>query len=335
MLDRSMRRPGATLLALALAVGACDGGQDSLAPTDSETAATPAGAPAGEAADTAASGPTAALVTSQRIVFSSTRTGQFDLFKADPQGGNTVRLTSAKASDTEPAWSFDNKRIALVRPRPDGNGATHNDIYIINADGSNGHWARSKANSSELSHPRWSPDGSRLVLTMSIGSDDYVAYLNLATGQLSAYSTGYGGLPGMYPSYTSAGQIVYVGPTGGTIIRMNADGSNRKTLLTSTERLADPALSPDGKKLAYAVETSWITFTHAIRVRNLATGVTTQLSKSLSSDRQPSWSPDGSRIAFSSLRSTKTQIWTMSATGGTPTRVTNSDGNEFDPSWSH
>jgi len=52
-------------------------------------------------------------------------------------------------------------------------------------------------------------------------------------------------------------------------------------------------------------------------------------------DLQPSWSPDGSRIAFTSMRSGQLQIWTMNATGGSLLRVTHTATNEGYPAWSH
>jgi TolB protein len=50
---------------------------------------------------------------------------------------------------------------------------------------------------------------------------------------------------------------------------------------------------------------------------------------------QPTWSPDGSRIAFTSDRSGQKQIWTMSAWGGSLVRLTQTATTEEEPAWSH
>ena len=57
-------------------------------------------------------------------------------------------------------------------------------------------------------------------------------------------------------------------------------------------------------------------------------------------DGQPSWSPDGKQIAFSSARhedwdiDAVTDIYVVDAAGGEPTRLSHGDGNCDDPSWS-
>jgi Tol biopolymer transport system component len=53
------------------------------------------------------------------------------------------------------------------------------------------------------------------------------------------------------------------------------------------------------------------------------------------SDYYPSWSPDGTMIAFYSYRTGDyTDIWTIPAGGGTPTQVTTDPANDRRPAWS-
>jgi Tol biopolymer transport system component len=322
------RAPAAVLLMLVMSLVAC-GGEDPLAPTNGTTDPLPAQT---EPADAGAS---AALVTAQRIVFSSKRDGQYHIYRMDAAGQNVVRLTNTSKDDLFPALSFDGTRVALVRPRTDASNHVHNDIYIVNSDGTNGHWARSTPCSCELFRPSWSPNGAKLALTMSLNGTYYVAYLVLGTGQLGAYSTGYGGRPGTWAAYTPAGKIVYVGPTSKTLIQINADGSGATTLYTSSTPFGQPALSPDGKKLAYIQIVDPSLSLPAIYVKDFGTGTNKRLTWDYGYNSQPTWSPDGSRIAFVSTRTGAAQIWKMDASGGSLAQLTHTSTSEGYPSWSH
>ena len=99
------------VFALSLVLGACDGADNPLAPTG-EPAADPTTAPS----EAMASGDALALTTGQRILFLSYKYGAPEIFKLDPQGNNRVHLTSADYESTA-AWSWDNKKIALVRQK--------------------------------------------------------------------------------------------------------------------------------------------------------------------------------------------------------------------------
>ena len=317
-----LRRPPSVLpLLLALALG-CDSAADPVGPATEPLAAE---------TETAAPAYTLAALTTQRIVFTSTRKGGYDVFKMDPQGSNLVPLATSANFEFAPAWSRDNKRIALVRQRFNGT-YTYDDIYVMNGDGTNGHWARSTPSNYHLMFPSWSPDGTRLVLNVRISDVPYIGWINLVTGQLGVYSTGFGGLQGQSPTYSPNGQVVYVGATSKTIDRMNADGSNHTTLVTATTPLRDPSLSPDGKKLAFA---KYINGNFDIFVKNFVDGTVKRLTSSTAYDGQPTWSPDGSRIAFTSYRSGQYQVWTMNASGGDYQRITHTSTTEKDPAWSH
>ena len=69
-----------------------------------------------------------------------------------------------------------------------------------------------------------------------------------------------------------------------------------------------------------------------IYVLNLATKVTKRLTFNGAVDQSPTWSPDGTKLAFSSYRTGKMQIYTMnSSTGGSVTRITSRTYGAFSP----
>jgi len=51
-------------------------------------------------------------------------------------------------------------------------------------------------------------------------------------------------------------------------------------------------------------------------------------------DGEPTWSPDGTKIAFASSRDVGLHIYAMNADGNSQTRLTNSTRNDSDPAWS-
>src|SRR5690606_11620254 len=70
-------------------------------------------------------------------------------------------------------------------------------------------------------------------------------------------------------------------------------------------------------------------YTMDLRSRN-----TTRLTNSNSIDTSPSYSPDGSRIVFTSDRGGRPHICTMGADGSNPQRISFGDGTYSTPVWS-
>jgi Tol biopolymer transport system component len=318
--------------AMALTVGAC-GGDQPLAPEAIEPEAPTAAAPAPDA--TAAVPGDLAALTTQRIAFISYRYNDWpNLYTMDPSGGTLVRLTSWAGYAGSPAWSYDNKRIAMMRERLDATNTYHQDIYLMNADGSNKHWARSAPSSYAISNPSWSPDGTHLLVTVTISGGVYLARLTLATGALDFVSLSAGGPAGTQASYDPTGtKIIYVGPNdGATIERINADGTGHKVLFSnSSAHFNAPRYSPDGTRILFSKS---VNNDMEVFVKN-ADGTVKRLTTSPGPDGEASWSPDGSRIAFSSGRSGNGDIYTMPSNGGSATRITSHSNIDWTPVFTH
>ena len=58
-----------------------------------------------------------------------------------------------------------------------------------------------------------------------------------------------------------------------------------------------------------------------------------RLTSNSAADTSPSWSPDGTKIAFSSTRGGNAQIFVMKADGSAVTRLTNQSGTNSTPAW--
>src|SRR3954465_1573765 len=82
--------------------------------------------------------------------------------------------------------------------------------------------------------------------------------------------------------------------------------------ILSLKRAGSPQISPDGRSVAYTVrETNWDdnAYETEIWLADATSGAPRQLTNAKKSSRAPAWSPDGSKIAFISDRTDKSQIY--------------------------
>ncbi len=59
-----------------------------------------------------------------------------------------------------------------------------------------------------------------------------------------------------------------------------------------------------------------------------------RLTNDPATDFGPAWSPDGSRIAFSTFRDGNFEIYVMNADGSNPINLTNDPAEDLTPAWS-
>src|SRR5262245_27920055 len=104
--------------------------------------------------------------------------------------------------------------------------------------------------------------------------------------------------------------------------------------MLAMRRISDPAVSPDGKLVAFAVRDTdvdgnrgrfdvWLAATDGSAIRQLTTHP--------ENDQDAQWSPDGAWLYFTSSRSGSAQVWRIRPTGGEAEQVTKlpSDINGF------
>ena len=114
-----------------------------------------------------------------------------------------------------------------------------------------------------------------------------------------------------------------------------ADGSNTVTLARGT----GPSWSPDGTKIAFAAIDYYCDYYYydcyyypvGLAVMS-ADGSGLVFLTNEASDAQPTWSPDGTRIAFISSRNGRSGVYVLNA--GVPTLLTNTPRAMSKPAWS-
>jgi Tol biopolymer transport system component len=239
--------------------------------------------------------------TNGRIVFTSDRNGDTDIYSANPDGSDVFDLTQYPDTDQTPAVSADGKRVAFATFR-DG----RSNIYVMNANGSEQTQLTGQGldTSSGDWWPTWSPDGSRIAFESSRGSEYQVWVVNTDGSGLVRLTSTWGLEPAWSPDGSKIA-YVWAGQAGTVVSVMNADGSGQHRL-TSGGTLTEysPSWSPDGRKIAF------------VRSDGLyVIGADGSGERQLTTDgSQPIWSPDGTRIAFQ-RRLPYPQLYVMDADG--------------------
>ena len=101
----------------------------------------------------------AAAPTTPKIVFSSTRAGNRDIYLMNPDGTQQVKITNHRAIDTLGVWSPTGEQILFTSDR--NKQQFRWDIYLMDADGSNVQAVFAK--SADRAQPMWSPDGKQFA----------------------------------------------------------------------------------------------------------------------------------------------------------------------------
>jgi Tol biopolymer transport system component len=221
----------------------------------------------------------------RRVAFTSTRSGEAEIWVADADGANALPLTSTQAQDTNcAAWSPDGQAIAFS-----SNGEGEFDVYVVPAAG--GKARRLTSHPGIDLCPRFSRDGQWLYFS-SMRSGDYRVWKMPAAG----------------------GEAVQVTPNQGGIAVESADGGslyyNMVTVVSPLWRLPRAGGEPV-KVLDGIVWFNWCLFGQGaylidrqgnetrLQFFNFVTGKTTTVARNLGDVSSGlTVTPDGRTILF-------------------------------------
>jgi TolB protein len=261
-----------------------------------------------------------------RIVYVS-RVGRFkELFIMDLDGSNVRQLTRDKGLALSPAWSPRGDRIVYTSYR-----TRTPELYIMSPDGG-GARQITKTEGLEIG-AKFLPDGGSLITSATIGGVSKIVRMDLS-GRIIKQLTS-GSSIDVSPSLSPDGsQVAYCSNRLGDpqiFVMSSSGGESKRISFAESSYCTSPAWSPRGDKIAFVCRQG----TFQLFVTSPQGGAAAQLTFA-GNNEDPSWSPDGRFIAFSSsfgLGGAK-NIGVLSLLGGSPTRITFAQSEDSQPAWS-
>ncbi|MFZ0547003.1 MAG: hypothetical protein WAM60_16260, partial [Candidatus Promineifilaceae bacterium] len=216
-------------------------------------------------------------------------------------------------------------------------GTARSELFIMNADGSNQTpLVQDSANNFSAD---WSPNNSHIAFTKQTDPNDFetseIYSMNAdGTSQINLTNNDtFDGSPVWSPDGT---KIAFLSYRDGhfNVYVMNSDGSNPVQLTTSSYHKYDPTWSPDSNRIAYLEQSEGY---YRIMIMNADGSNPGEIHSSEDLNFTGlTWSPDGSKFAFSSRLSgdiETSNIFTIFANGANLKQLTFQPNNVY-PSWS-
>jgi Tol biopolymer transport system component len=203
----------------------------------------------------------------------------YDIYKANPDGSGPARITDNPLYDAEPVVSPDGKQIVFGSQRENDF-----DIYIMNADGSNVRRLTDRVGYD--GGPWYSPDGTKIV---------WRAWYPETEAERKQWEEC------MAKNYILAFPL--------SLWVMDADGSNKRMVLSNGATNFAPSWHPDGNRIIFSSNRDdWREdirqFGHNFELYLIdldGTGLE-RITFNRTFDSFPMFSPDGKKLAFASNR---------------------------------
>lgn len=264
-----------------------------------------------------------------RVVFSTSRDGNSEIYSMNADGSHLNRLTNNTANDQMPKINRDASRIVFTSNRTNN----RDEIYVMNSDGTGVTQLTNIAGGNN--QPAFSPDGTKITfISKRVNNRENVFIMN-SDGTNQVQLTDVGARQAFNPSFSPDGATILFDRsyTVSSIIyrdifTMNTDGTNVVRLTTDTggSNFA-PSYNGDGTNIAFVsgrgggilhIYTMVADGTNQVRVTGSADAETT-----------PAFSADGMRIIY--RNNTNAGLFVARIGGGAPTKVHGSATTDLFP----
>jgi TolB protein len=180
-----------------------------------------------------------------KIVFSSGKAGDYDIWRLDLSTKDLKQLTSGSYMNDSPKWSPDGKRIIFVSNR-----SGTPEIWMMNEDGSE----QKRITTTDRWHntPAWSPDGEEIVFCANYDENVNIYTMNLDGSELRQI-TDHEEMDFAAQYSPDGNKLIFTSQRSGNDDIWTYDiESTELTQLTSYEHKdSSPAYSPDNSLIAF------------------------------------------------------------------------------------
>jgi uncharacterized protein YjdB len=182
-----------------------------------------------------------------RIAFSSDRSGSYDLYLMDADGGNLQRLTTDPGREAEPVWTPDGTRLVYTVTRQ----GAQPQLYSLRPDGRPAQALTAEPGGNHS--PAISVDGRSLAFVSTRDGNQEI-YLKPVDGGTPRRVTRTGQREAQ-PRFLPNGDLIYVVDRGkgSRLVRLAVTEGEPQTVLETEEPISGLAVSRDGRRLAYVV----------------------------------------------------------------------------------
>lgn len=246
----------------------------------------------------------------------------YDIYAFDTLSGRTRRVTDLQDSyEYNPKWSPDGKKVAHDRLTLDFNGMG---VYITDfASGVSAPLPGAETGS----NPAWSPNGRWIAF--SVGTNEAAdLYILPPNGGVPKLVTQDGAWPAWSPN---SKRLVFFQPSDGSLRTVDLKGGGETII---AEAGFTPAWSPNGQWISYDLDGDlWKV---AVDRDGNRVGDPVRLTSHPTWEGRTTWSANSRRIVFHAGYDGDTDIWSIPAAGGAPTRLTGGTNfDDYDPHFSN
>ena len=268
-----------------------------------------------------------------KIVFTSRRDGNFEIYIMNLDGSDQINLTQHRAKDASPVWSPTGEQILFTSDR-----GGIEDLYLMDADGTNVRQVFKKLIGREF--PTWSPDGKALAYHRFHTFSIYTAAIDgkdeteVADGLWPAWSPNGSEIAFMASKFVWAENGNLRAPNV-RVKTINLQTHVEAELLPGETSMFDPAWAPDSTQIAFSWSGRAVGGTMGIHVANRdGSGLRKIIDvEDGMAAFNATWSPDGNELIYNKGVGGVRDLFKVVLDGGAPERLTHRQGDNFKADW--